>query len=183
MSKKILVITGSPRANGNSNTIATAFVSGAIAVGNEVKIFDAASARLGGCHGEQNCIKSGCCGLKDDTAKLNELMRWADVMVLVSPLYWKGFTSQIKAAIDVMYQYLFPMGKSQLAVKEAALIATGKSMDGFAFDCMVGEYRYIVSKLGLKDRFTLLCPGLDGLDAIKDHKIFIETAIQYGMKI
>ena len=183
MSKKILVITGSPRANGNSNTIATAFVSGAIAAGNEVEIFDAATASLGGCHGEQNCIKKGACGLKDDTARLNELMRWADVMILVSPLYWKGFTSQIKRAIDVMYQYLFPKGKAALTVKEIGLIATGKSVDGFAFDCMVGEYKYIAEKLGLENRFTLLCPGLDGLDDVKDHKIFIETAVKYGMEI
>ena len=183
MSKKIVIITGSPRANGNSNTIAAAFASGAMAAGHQVEIFDAATATLSGCHGEQNCIKKGCCGLKDDTARLNDLMRWADVMILASPLYWKGFTSQIKRAIDIFYQYLFPKGKSELTVKEAGLIATGMSPDGMSFDCIVGEYKFITESLGLENRFTLLCPGLGGIDAIKDHPIFLETAIKYGMEI
>lgn len=183
MSKKIVVITGSPRANGNSNSIATAFVSGAIAAGNEVEVFDAATAKLGGCHGEKNCVKSGACGLKDDTATLNKLMRWADVAVFVSPLYWKGFTAQIKLAIDVCYQYCFPKGKSALSVKEIGLIATAKSPVESAFDCMVGEYNHIAAVLGLESRFTLLCPGLDGMEDIKDHPEYLEIAIKYGMEI
>lgn len=183
MGKKIVIITGSPRPNGNSNTIAAAFASGAIAAGNEVQIFDAASAVLGGCHGEMNCVKKGCCGLKDDTAKLNELMRWADVMILASPLYWKGFTSQIKRAIDIFFQYLFPKGREELSVKEAGLIVTGKSPDESYFNCILGEYEHIVTKLGMENKFTLVCPGLDGIGAVKDQPVYLEAAIKYGMDI
>ena len=183
MSKKILVITGSPRANGNSNTIATAFISGALAAGNEVKLFDAASANLGGCHAEQNCKKSGRCGIKGGTQILNDMMRWADMLVLVSPLYWKGFTGQIKLAIDGFYQYCFPKGKEQIHIKESALIATAKSADGFAFDCMLGEYNLVNKLLGLDSKFTLLCPGLDGLGDVEKHPIYLETAVKYGMRI
>ena len=41
MSKKVLVITGSPRKNGNSNKLAASFAGGAIAAGHQVEILDA----------------------------------------------------------------------------------------------------------------------------------------------
>ena len=44
MGKKVLIITGSPRQKGNTNALAAAFASGAVAAGNEVKVFDAATA-------------------------------------------------------------------------------------------------------------------------------------------
>ena len=45
MGKKVLIITGSPRQKGNTNALAAAFASGAVAAGNEVKVFDAATAK------------------------------------------------------------------------------------------------------------------------------------------
>ena len=40
MSKKILVLTGSARKDGNSNRMAQAFAEAAAAKGNEVKVID-----------------------------------------------------------------------------------------------------------------------------------------------
>ena len=51
MGKKVLIITGSPRQKGNTNALAAAFASGAVAAGNEVEVFDAATANLHGCSG------------------------------------------------------------------------------------------------------------------------------------
>ena len=53
MGKKVLIITGSPRLKGNTNALATAFASGAVAAGNEVEVFDAATANLNGCHADK----------------------------------------------------------------------------------------------------------------------------------
>ena len=93
MGKKVLIITGSPRLKGNTNALVTAFASGAVAAGNEVEVFDAATANLNGCHADKSCEQRGCCGQKDDGVRMNELMREADVLVLASPVYWSGFTS------------------------------------------------------------------------------------------
>lgn len=38
MGKKVLIITGSPRQKGNTNALAAAFASGAVAAGNEVEV-------------------------------------------------------------------------------------------------------------------------------------------------
>ena len=174
MGKKIVVITGSPRTKGNSNTLAAAFMSGAVAAGNEVEVFDTTKAKLGGFLGDE---------CKEDRDRLDSLMKWADVMVLVSPLYWKGFSAQIKLAIDGFYRYLSIEGKNELHVTEAALIATGRSEDGFSFYPMVEEYKHIIGKLGLENRFTLLCPCLLSVGDVEKRPILLETAVKYGMEI
>ena len=50
MSKKIVVITGSPRKNGNSFAMTEAFINAAEEKGHTVTRFDAAMKKVGGCH-------------------------------------------------------------------------------------------------------------------------------------
>ncbi len=50
MSKKIVVITGSPRKNGNSFAMTEAFIKAAEEKGHTVTRFDAAMKKAGGCH-------------------------------------------------------------------------------------------------------------------------------------
>ena len=137
MGKKVLIITGSPRLKGNTNVLVTAFASGAVAAGNEVEVFDAATANLNGCHADKSCEQRGCCGQKDDGVRMNELMREADVLVLASPVYWSGFTSQIKTAIDRFYQFSFPKGRETLHIKDLYLIAASANPDSAMFNDVV----------------------------------------------
>ena len=183
MGKKVLIITGSPRPKGNSNTLAASFAGGASAAGNEIKVFEAPGANMDGCHGDASCEKRGCCGLKDDGVIMNEYMRWADVLVLVSPVYWKSFTSQIKRVIDRFYQFSFPKGNATLGVKEAYLLATAGSPDMAIFDSMLAEFGLVCQLLGFENKGTLLCPGLGGPDEIKGHEDYLEQAVRMGMNI
>ena len=43
---------------------------------------------------------NGNCVQKDDGAKLRDLILSSDAMVQVSPLYYYGFSAQMKAVID-----------------------------------------------------------------------------------
>lgn len=183
MGKKVLIITGSPRQKGNTNALATAFASGAVAAGNEVEVFDAATANLHGCSGDKSCEQRGYCGQKDDGVQMNELMRQADVLVLVSPIYWSGFTSQIKRAIDRFYQFSFPKGRETLHIKELYLIAASANPDSAMFNDVVHAYEQLCELLHFDKGGTLLCPGLAGEDDLEDHKEFLENAIKMGFTI
>ena len=59
MAKKILVLTGSARKDGNSNRMARAFAEAASARGSDVKVIDTASLKLNFCHACQTCYKTG----------------------------------------------------------------------------------------------------------------------------
>lgn len=67
MSKKIVVITGSPRKNGNSFAMTDAFIKAAEKKGHSVTRLDASDMNVGGCHACETCYKTGkACSFDDD---------------------------------------------------------------------------------------------------------------------
>ena len=183
MGKNILIITGSPRADGNTNNLVKAFSKAATAAGHKVEYFDAFKADMHGCHGDQNCFKTGRCGLKDDGLKMYELMEWAEVLVMASPVYWKGFTSWIKRAIDRFYVYASPKGRANCSVKESYLIAAAGNPDPAIFDAMKQEFDLVNQLLHFRKAGELLAGGLKGPEDYKDHPEFIQQAADMGFKV
>ncbi len=51
MSKHIVVLSGSPRKDGNTVRLADAFIEGAKAAGKEISLFRVAGLQIGGCRG------------------------------------------------------------------------------------------------------------------------------------
>ena len=98
MSKKILVVTGSARRNGNSDQLAQAFARGAQKAGHHVTLFSAAQKRIGGCLGCDLCWSQGRpCIQNDDMTEAYPLFQEADVLALASPVYFSCLTAQLKA--------------------------------------------------------------------------------------
>ena len=99
MSKNILVISTSPRKNGNSALLAEEFARGAADAGHRVEIISLRDKNIGFCRGCYGC-RSGACVLKDDMAEVLQKMIDADVIVLASPVYFYSIDAQLKALID-----------------------------------------------------------------------------------
>ena len=104
MSKKIVVITGSPRKNGNSFAMTDAFIKAAEEKGHTVTRFDAAMMKLGGCHACETCYSTGkACTFDDDFNTIASAVLEADAIVFTMPVYWYSIPAQIKAVIDRLY--------------------------------------------------------------------------------
>lgn len=99
MSKKVLILSGSPRKNGNSDILCEAFMKGALEAGNEVQKIRVAEKNIGYCRACYAC-KAGTCILNDDMAEILQKMIDADVIVLASPVYFYSIDAQLKALID-----------------------------------------------------------------------------------
>ena len=109
MTKRILVITGSPRRNGNSFAMTDAFVKAAEERGHSVKRFDAAMMKLGGCHACETCYKTGkACSFDDDFNIIAPEILEADAIVFTMPVYWYSIADQ-----GGYRPYLFPGGRRQ----------------------------------------------------------------------
>lgn len=122
MSKKILVINGSPRKNGNTARMIAAFKEKAESCGNEVMEFNAALSNVGGCHACMTCYKSGkACSYDDDFNTIAPDVLEADGIVFAAPTYWYSFPGQIKNVIDKFFS--FAVGKKDMSGKDCALIA------------------------------------------------------------
>lgn len=101
MSKKVLILEGSPRKNGNTDLLADEFAKGAAGAGCEVEKIYIQSKTIKGCLGCGVCQgNGGVCVQKDDMTEIYEKMVAADAVVFASPVYFYSWTSQMKAVID-----------------------------------------------------------------------------------
>lgn len=101
MSKKVLILSGSPRKGGNSDILCDEFAKGAIDAGNEVEKIRVAEKKVGYCRACYYCRDhEGECAIKDDMAGILQKMIDADVLVLASPVYFYSIDAQLKAVID-----------------------------------------------------------------------------------
>ena len=121
MSKKIVVVTGSPRKNGNSFAMTDAFIQAAQAKGHTVTRFDAAMMKIGGCRACETCYKTGkACSFDDDFNTIAPAILEADAVVFTTPVYWYSIPAQIKGVIDRLYSLV--VGGKDYAGKECAMI-------------------------------------------------------------
>ena len=128
MGKNIVVITGSPRRNGNSMAMAAAFIQAAEEKGHTVTRFDAAAMKIGGCHACETCFKTGkACSFDDDFNRIAPAVLEADALVFAMPVYWYSIPAQIKGVIDRLYSLV--VGGKDIAGKECALIACCEEED------------------------------------------------------
>lgn len=100
MSKKVLILSGSPRKGGNSDLLCDEFMRGAKEAGNEVEKIRVPEKKIGYCSACYACRGTGVCAKKDDMAEILQKMIDADVIVLSSPVYFYSIDAQLKAVID-----------------------------------------------------------------------------------
>lgn len=100
MSKKVLILSGSPRKGGNSDLLCDEFMRGAMESGNEVEKIRVAEMNVGYCRACYTCKETGECVIKDDMADILQKIIDADVIVLASPVYFYSVDAQLKALID-----------------------------------------------------------------------------------
>lgn len=133
MSKKIVVITGSPRKKGNSFAMTDAFIQAAEAKGHTITRFDAAMKNVGGCRACETCFKTGkACSFDDDFNNIAPAILEADAVVFSMPVYWYSIPAQIKGVIDRLFSFV--IGGKDIAGKECAIIVCCEENDMSVMD-------------------------------------------------
>ncbi|MCJ2532705.1 MAG: flavodoxin family protein [Candidatus Thermoplasmatota archaeon] len=101
MPKKVLGILGSPRLQGNTADLLDAVLEGARLAGAEAERLDLATMSIDPCIECRRCDADATCAVKtDDMHKIFTRIRQVDVIVLASPIFFMGVSSQTKAMID-----------------------------------------------------------------------------------
>lgn len=101
MSKKILILSASPRRNGNSDILCSQFALGAGEAGHIVEKVFLKDKHIKYCSGCYTCEKTnGVCAYKDDMPEILQKMIDADVLVLSTPVYFYCMNAQLKTVID-----------------------------------------------------------------------------------
>ena len=100
MSRKVLVISTSPRKGGNSDTLADAFARGAREAGNSVEKVTLYDKTIGFCKGCLTCQSTCRCVIHDDADALARKMLTADVIAFATPIYYYEMSGQMKTLLD-----------------------------------------------------------------------------------
>lgn len=113
--KNILIISSSPRKNGNSQMLCEQFKRGAEEKGHMVTLVRLMEKIIGFCRACDGCMRNGgTCVLNDDMAEVLKLFQEADVIVLATPVYFYGISAQMKTFIDRTYPIWQHLGKKEV---------------------------------------------------------------------
>lgn len=164
--KKILVIQGGGRPNGNTAQLVDSFIKGAEDAGHSVDKISLLKNEVKGCLGCNACRYGKPCVQKDAFNDMIPKIKSADCIVFASPLYFWTISSRIKAFIERFYCIAEedpnpPLGRyEKYPVRDCALLMTSADDYFWTFEQAVLYYRFaIVNYIGFCDKGMFLAGG------------------------
>lgn len=172
MSKKVLILSGSPRKEGNSDILCDEFLRGARESGHRVEKIRVAAKEVRPCIACYHCRDNGGeCVFKDDMAQILQKMIDADVLVLASPVYFYSIDAQLKAVIDrTVARWL------EVKNKEFYYIVTMADEEAASADTTLACFRgYADCVEGAKEMGVIYGTGVYEKGEVLDKKAMIEA--------
>ena len=182
MSKKIVILNGSPRRNGNTSTLVKAFTEGAESAGNTVTEFFLDGMDIHGCkgcfggHSSRECP----CVQKDDMSKIYPAVKECDVIVMATPLYYWNMSGQIRTAIDRLFA--LEEGDGNLLRGHDRSCALLMAAEGHGFEDVTLYFDHLMEHLRWKNLGYVLAGGNGDVGDIKG-KPEIQAAYDLGKSI
>ncbi|MEA4889415.1 MAG: flavodoxin family protein [Clostridiaceae bacterium] len=163
--KNIIVIVGSPRKNGNTELLADAFIEGARSAGNPVEKLSIIGKKIGGCLGCNACCRNmqHQCVQHDDMEIIYKDLNSADVIVIATPIYFYGVSSQLKCLIDRLHNPI----RNTFCVKKLGLLAVCADKQESVFDSVIIMYRSVLNYFSLADGGMVLVNSVSEKGDIK----------------
>ena len=105
VSKRVLLITSSPRKNGNSTTLAMRAAEGVKAAGGVAEIAAIGNMKIAPCTACDACRRNpeAGCIIKDDMQSLYKQIKESEAVLFATPVYWFNMSAQMKLLIDRTY--------------------------------------------------------------------------------
>jgi multimeric flavodoxin WrbA len=129
---QITTLLGSAKKKGNTATVLRWVEEELKSMGHDVERIYLNNKSIKGCLGCAKCRENPdeiACAQKDDAIDIMEQMILSDVVLFASPIYFWGFSAQIKALIDRGYSlvtnYHKPGQTSLMESKRIGLLVTG----------------------------------------------------------
>ena len=177
---KILVLKSSGNKKGSSNTLADEFIRGAKENGHEITEYDVFRKDIRPCIGCNACGMSGPCVQRDDYEnELKGLIRQADMLVFVMPVYYYNWPAQLKAVVDRFYSFTGELTRMR---KKTALITVAWDNTDSAFDVVKAYYRRLCEYMDFRDQGMVIGKGCGTPDMTRRSK-YMKEAHELGKTI
>lgn len=160
--------------------LAKDFIRGARENGHEIKEFDVIHSDIRPCLGCGRCGMSGPCVLEDDfETRLKDMIRQADMLVFVMPVYYYNWPAQLKIVIDRFYSFT---GELTEMHKKTALLTVAWDNTDEAFDVVKAYYRTICDYMQFEDMGVIAGKGC-GTPNMTKKSVYPEKAYTLGKSL
>ena len=169
---KLLAIGGSPRRDGNSNSLMRLAVEGAVARGATADVLYARDLDVKGCLACDGCKRTpeSTCVQDDDMHRVYELVKGCDALLLASPVYFYSLSSWIKQVLDRCYALITPDAPEgqpapapRVTPGKGHYLITAQAEDAPFFGYQIlSTVVYGLTWIGMESRGQLIATGLDG---------------------
>lgn len=133
---KVLIVSSSPRKEGNSEVLCERFAKGASEAGHDVEKIMLRDKKIAPCNACYACMETHTCVIKDGMEEVFQKLLEADVILLASPVYFYSVSAQMKAMIDRCL-----VGHKSLAGKKFYFIVTAADPQHEAAEGTLAAFR------------------------------------------
>lgn len=175
----ILILSGSKRKGGNTDTLAASFAEGA-KLHNTVETISIHDYKIRPCTGCNHCFKTEehKCKKRDDMRYVYKKLAEADVVVIASPVYFYGISSQLKSVVDRLHNPI----RNSFHVKKLGLLLVGGASIPNLFDAIKLQYNMILKFFNLEDIGNVCVSGVREVGAINGNAA-LKDAYEMGARI
>ncbi|MCX5634522.1 MAG: flavodoxin family protein [Planctomycetota bacterium] len=190
MPKKILILNGSPKTDGNTAAMVEWFSQGAREKGADVEIVRTAYLKYKtlGCISCRKCqtIDKYECGIDDDAKPVLAKMAEVDVIVMATPLYFFGASAQLKLIFDRMfslYKWDNDAGTMQTPLIGKTLVLLASAFEDVGLDALEKPFALTAEYSGMKFESILAANAGESGEIAKKRPDLREKVMSLGIKI
>lgn len=174
-SKKVLVISSSPRKGGNSDLLCDQFIKGAQGAGHKVEKVFLNDLNIRFLQTNDDYDDRTMRTQNDDAPMVVDKMIEADVIVLATPIYYYNLSGQMLTMMDRLFER-----ESELKNKEFYFIMASGDPDRKAMDCaLLGFRNFLRATPSSKEMGVVYGTGASSKGEIAD-KPAMQAAFEMG---
>ena len=184
---KVLGIMGSPRIGGNTDLLLDEALKAARSQGAEVERVVVDKLKISPCKEYYGCLRDGNCVIRDDMDDLYPKLLNADVVIVASPIFFYGVTSQAKALIDRCQalwarRYVLKQEPPDSG-RKGAFIGVGATKGQNLFEGSILTLKYFFQAIGVTYADELLIRSVDKKGEIRAHPTALADAFELGKRL
>ncbi len=137
---KVLILNGSPRANGNTATAINELIRVFESEGVDTEIVHVGNKDVRGCIACNSCRKNGKCVFDDVVNEIAPKFEEADGLVVASPVYYASANATLIACLDRLYystgfDKTMKVGASVVVARRGGCSATFDELNKYFMNC------------------------------------------------
>lgn len=188
---KVLAISTSPRAGGNTDLLIDEVIRSAREAGADVEKIPLRQLNIHPCIECDMCQKTGMCAIDDDMGPIYDKLLDADRIVFATPIYFLGPCAQAKMFIDrcqALWARKYRKGERLLKRdfpdrRLGYLVSVGGTRGQRIFECAQRSLRNVFQVIEVMYGGDLLYRQVDEKGAILRHPTAMKDGAEFGRKI